>query len=115
MPRYLLIFGLLVLGGPTLLLAQDRAQQPMTPERKIGIENLETSMRITFWLRKEGGNWVKHSLGPTKKKHFQCVDQCFIYLEMRDKPIEHKLRQGKNYSVYLNKDRQTWEVGDITE
>jgi hypothetical protein len=116
MPGYLLVCGWLTLGAPVLLLAQSRTDGPMTAENKIGIENLEGSMRVTFWLRKEGGNWVKHSLGPTKKKQFQCVDQCFIYLEMRDKPAEHKLRQGKNYSIYLNKDRHTWEVvGEIAE
>jgi hypothetical protein len=104
-----------MLVAPTLLLAQGRTQQPMTVEKNIGIENLEGSARVTFWLRKEGGNWVKHSLGPARKKQFQCGDQCFIYLEMRDEQIEHKLRQGKNYSIYLNKDRQTWEVGEIAE
>jgi hypothetical protein len=104
-----------MLIAPTLLLAQNRPQHSITAEKKIGIENKEGSARVTFWLRKEGGNWVKHSLGPAKKKQFQCGDQCFIYLEMRDKPVEHKLRQGKNYSIYLNKDRQTWEVGEISE
>jgi hypothetical protein len=115
MPRWLLICGWLTLGAPTLLLAQVRTERPIAAEKKIGIQNLEGSMRVTFWLRKEGDNWVKHSLGPAKKKQFQCGDQCFIYLEMRDKPVEHKLRQGKNYSIYLNKDRQTWEMGEIAE
>ena len=116
MPRFLLIVGWLTLGVPTLLLAQSRTQQPMTIEKKIGIENLEGATRVTFWLRKEGGDWVKHSIGPTKKKRFQCGDQCLIYLGMKDKPtIERKLRQGKRYSIYWNKDRHTWEVGEIAE
>jgi len=114
MLRRLLIFGWLALGAPTLVLAQN--QPPAIVENKIGIENLEGSQRVTFWLRKEGGNWVKHSIGPSKKKQFQCGDQCFIYLGMKDKPpVERKLRQGKHYSIYWNKDRHTWEMGEITE
>jgi hypothetical protein len=115
MSRCLLIFGWFILGIPTLLLAQGRPQQPIMAEKKIGIENLEGSTRLVFWLKKEGGEWVKHSIGPTKKKQLQCGDQCSIYLEMMDKPVEHKLRRGKNYSIYLNKERHTWEVGEIAE
>ena len=56
MPRFLLILGWLTLGAPTLVLAQGQTQQPAIVENKIGIENLEGSTRVTFWLRKEGGD-----------------------------------------------------------
>jgi hypothetical protein len=114
MLRRLLICGWLTLSAPTLVWAQN--QPPAIVENKIGIENLEGAQRVTFWLRKEGGNWVKHSIGPSKKKQFPCGDQCFIYLGMKDKPpVERKLRQGKDYSIYWNKDRHIWEMGEITE
>jgi hypothetical protein len=111
----LLICGWFALIASTPALAQSQTQPPAI-ENKIGIENLEGSKRVTFWLRKEGGHWVKHSIGPTKKKHFPCGDQCLIYLGMKDKPpVERKLRQGRHYSIYWNKDRHTWEMGEITE
>ena len=116
MPGCLFIFGWFMLGAPTLLLAQSRTQPPLTVEKKIGIENLDGSTRVTFWLKKEGGEWVKHSIGPTKKKKFQCGDQCFIYMSMSDKPmVERKLGQGKHYSIYWHKDRHSWEVAEVTE
>jgi hypothetical protein len=114
--RRLLIFGWLTLGTPTLAAAQSQTQSPAGVENKISIENLEGSQRITFWLRKEGGNWVKHSIGPSKKKQFPCGDQCFFCLTTKQNPlVERKLRRGKHYTVYWNKDRDAWEMGEITE
>jgi hypothetical protein len=45
----------------------------MKVEKNIGIENLEGSVRVTFWLRKEGGNWVNTHLARQRRNSFNAV------------------------------------------
>ena len=86
--------------------------QPMIVEQKVGIKNLAPT-QTSFWIKKTGGKWVKHSLDPNRSEAFPCGQQCDFYVGTKGKPsIQRRLSQTKRYGIYWDSHRQVWDIGE---